>query len=164
MSLILDGTAGATSPAGIAVGNATVQTGGIAFPATQVAVTDVNTLDDYEEGTWTPIDSSGAGLGFVVVAGLYTKIGNVVFITGRITYPVTASAAAIIIGGLPFTANATDGPTGSFALRYTTIATFATLPVLASTTTFGMYKLGGAQYTNIEMSGLRIDFTGHYPI
>ena len=26
----------------------------IIFPATQNASSDVNTLDDYEEGTWTP--------------------------------------------------------------------------------------------------------------
>ena len=32
---------------------------GITFPATQSASTDANTLDDYEEGTWTPNQGSG---------------------------------------------------------------------------------------------------------
>ena len=30
-----------------------VHTGNVAFPATQVASADANTLDDFEEGTWT---------------------------------------------------------------------------------------------------------------
>ena len=36
-----------------------VRGGKIAFPATQVAAADPNTLDDYEEGTWAPGDASG---------------------------------------------------------------------------------------------------------
>ena len=43
---------------------------GITFPATQVASADPNTLDDYEEGTWTPVGISAAGR--------YTKVGNIV--------------------------------------------------------------------------------------
>jgi len=41
----------------LGVGNATPSTSGagITFPATQSASTDANTLDDYEEGTWTPV-------------------------------------------------------------------------------------------------------------
>jgi hypothetical protein len=34
-------------------------TSGITFPATAVAASDANTLDDYEEGTWTPVVSFG---------------------------------------------------------------------------------------------------------
>ena len=110
MSLILDGTAGATSPAGIAVGNATVQTGGIAFPATQVAVTDVNTLDDYEEGTWTP--SQGAGLtvvGAFSSTGVYTKIGRLVTAIGSVTgaTSVAVTAGTVVAGNLPFTCGST---------------------------------------------------------
>src|SRR3990167_787780 len=37
-------------------------TGGqIKFPGTQVPSSDANTLDDYEEGTWTPIITSSVG-------------------------------------------------------------------------------------------------------
>lgn len=40
---------------GIGLGNSTPSSGmGIKFPATQSASSDANTLDDYEEGTWTP--------------------------------------------------------------------------------------------------------------
>ena len=64
-----------------------------------------NLLDDYEEGTWTPTDDSGASLTFAIVeTGKYVKIGNIVFVSIYMTFPATASTAAIAIGGLPFTA------------------------------------------------------------
>lgn len=53
-------------------------TGGqIAFPATQNASTGANTLDDYEEGSWTPTVSCTAGsLTAYTSGGNYTFIGN----------------------------------------------------------------------------------------
>ena len=83
---------------------------GITFPATQVAATDANTLDDYEEGTFTPAVSSGSG-GPVVLPtalGQYTKIGNIVNFRLRITVNNANSAGgAIEITGLPFTVSST---------------------------------------------------------
>jgi len=64
-------------------------------------------LADYEEGTWTP--TQGAGLtvvGAFSSAGNYTKIGNIVVLTGFVagaTSVAFASGGAIICGGLPFT-------------------------------------------------------------
>jgi hypothetical protein len=78
---------------------------GITFPATQSASSDANTLDDYEEGTWTP--SQGAGLtvtGTFTSSGTYTKIGRQVLVNGRLTATTLAtSAGGIMCGGLPFT-------------------------------------------------------------
>jgi hypothetical protein len=78
---------------------------GIKFPATQVASADPNTLDDYEEGTWTP--TQGAGLtvvGTFTSAGHYIKIGRQVTIQGYISASTSVSAAAnaAMCGGLPF--------------------------------------------------------------
>ena len=75
---------------GMAVGGATPGAGGLAFPATAVAVSDVNTLDDYEEGSWTPADVSGASLA-ITGSGTYTKIGRLVIAPFSITYPTTTS-------------------------------------------------------------------------
>lgn len=53
--------------------------GQIKFPATQNASSDANTLDDYEEGTWTPGVSFGGGqVGQTYTAqlGYYIKIGR----------------------------------------------------------------------------------------
>lgn len=77
--------------------------GQIKFPATQNASSNANTLDDYEEGTWTPADVSGAGLSLTVASATYTKVGREVFIKAYLTFPATANGAQAQIGGLPFT-------------------------------------------------------------
>jgi len=69
-----------TNPTTISVGNATPSTSGagITFPATQSASTNANTLDDYEEGTWSPtLVNCGSG---TVVSANYLRIGNIVTI------------------------------------------------------------------------------------
>ena len=67
----------------ISVGAATpsINGAGITFPATQSASTNANTLDDYEEGTWTPNVRSLANLTGTpsYYSTLYTKIGNKCF-------------------------------------------------------------------------------------
>jgi hypothetical protein len=68
-------------PTTIGVGGATPSASGsgISFPATQSASSDANTLDDYEEGTWTGTLTGTAGLNpstAVTGTGKYTKIGN----------------------------------------------------------------------------------------
>jgi hypothetical protein len=112
----------------ISVGGATPTTSGagITFPATQSASTDANTLDDYEEGTFTPVFLSGSGtLGAITYenrAGAYTKIGNVVYIC--VTFYTSAFAAGsgsgdLLISGLPFTGNATSASAGGLAMSDT---------------------------------------------
>jgi len=65
-------------------------------------------LDDYEEGTWTPafIDLIGGTMSatYSTQAGNYTKIGNVVTVTGiLVTSAVSGTGLAIGMSGLPFT-------------------------------------------------------------
>ena len=92
----------------ISVGNATPSTSGagITFPATQSASSDANTLDDYEEGTWTPVQGSGVTVvGAYSSSGRYTKIGRLVSIAGRISgaTSIATTAGTIMMTGLPFT-------------------------------------------------------------
>jgi hypothetical protein len=96
-----------TSKAVILAGGDTGANGtGITFPASQNASSNANTLDDYEEGTWTPTDTSGAGLTFPVSFAYYTKVGRVVFISGEVAWPSTANGSAASIS-LPFAASNT---------------------------------------------------------
>ena len=65
--------------------------GGITFPAAAVASTDPNTLDDYEEGTWTPAYNSGANTwSYTTQVGKYTKVGNLIVYTFYINATCTA--------------------------------------------------------------------------
>lgn len=84
--------------------------GQIAFPAVQVPSANPNTLDDYEEGTFTPtITFSTPGDLNVVYSnqtGLYTKIGRVVHWSAGITtttFTHTTASGGLQIAGLPFT-------------------------------------------------------------
>jgi len=83
------------------VGGATPSTSGsgITFPATQSASTNANTLDDYEEGTWTP--AVGTGTTYTIQSGKYTKIGNQVTIVAIIQINALGSTATTV-SGLPF--------------------------------------------------------------
>ncbi len=137
--------------------------GSVAFPATPVPVTDVNTLDTYAEGTWTPVDASGASLTFTFAAGTYLKIGKLVFINFQIVYPVTANGAAALIGGLPFTV--TSAGNGALALGYTT--GLAIVPGFytnagATTVTPDNPGIGAGTVLNSTLSGGNIIVGGAY--
>jgi hypothetical protein len=90
-----------------------ILTGGqIQFPSTQIPSADANTLDDYEEGTWTPTATAQTGsITSFTSNGNYTKIGNTVFVRCQITITNVGSASGRLDGGgLPFTGTAQDRP------------------------------------------------------
>jgi len=125
---------------------------GITFPATQSASSNANTLDDYEEGTWTPTDASGAGLTFTDVSGNYTKIGRMVFAQFALRYPSTANASNSLIGGMPFAPATGDSARQGF-VSYTDESTLALiLPEGGPATTAAPRNSGGAQLTNATLS------------
>lgn len=78
---------------------------GISFPATQDPSTDANTLDDYEEGTWTPTvtSSSGTITSYTLVGANYTKIGRVVHVNFAVTITNAGTGAGSLDVTLPFT-------------------------------------------------------------
>jgi hypothetical protein len=87
-----------------------LQKSGISFPATQFSSADANTLDDYEEGTFTPAFQAQTGtLGSITYenrSGKYTKVGNVVYFSLQFYTSAFAAGSAsgdLYIGGLPFT-------------------------------------------------------------
>ena len=106
----------------------TLSNGQIVFPATQVASAGANTLDGYEEGTFTPkiADNTGGngsseGQGYATNVGRYTKIGNRVWYTGRIKITeygtMTTSGPALIVG-MPFTSSSAANSNGVVSFGY----------------------------------------------
>ena len=73
---------------------------GISFPATQSASSDANTLDDYEEGTWTP--SVGGTATYNNRTGVYTKVGRIVTISFDIGIGTLGTGSVNTLSGLPF--------------------------------------------------------------
>jgi len=92
----------------IGVGGATpaASGAGVTFPATQSASSDANTLDDYEEGTWTPtiaFNNNSVGVTYDAQFGYYTKIGNVVNYYFWVQWSNKGSSTGNFqIKGLPF--------------------------------------------------------------
>ena len=96
-----------TTTIGVGGATASASGSGITFPATQSASSNANTLDDYEEGTWTPVPKfGGANVGMSYAAtGSYTKIGRVVHAFCNFSISSNGSSTGNwTIEGLPFTA------------------------------------------------------------
>jgi hypothetical protein len=107
----------------------TLYSNNITFPATQVPSSDANTLDDYEEGTFTPVLKFGGvttGITYdSTPIGYYTKIGNLVTATGKFTLTSKGSSVGdTTITGLPFIIN-DGGVAFSFPVTFIGNVTFS---------------------------------------
>jgi hypothetical protein len=105
-------------------GDVTVETGDIVFGTAGKGIclgvtsnTDANTLDDYEEGTWTPALRGGDTAGSPTYhgqTGWYTKVGRAVHFSGNIhNNSLVDLDGDVYITGLPFTSG-----TGSFTVSF----------------------------------------------
>lgn len=124
-----------------------------------------NTLSDYEEGTWTPIDESGAGITFTQGRGIYTKIGDLVFFTALVIYPSTASSADASIGGLPFTVG--DLQTANYfcaSVAATDSNRRDNLLLARSSTKLLLVTLLNVGVANSNYSSKFINFSGYYSV
>lgn len=98
MSVIIDGTG-------------TIAASQLKFPAIQSPSSDPNTIDDYKEGTWTPVITDSDGHSCTMGtdnSGFYVKIGRLVTIGATINWTskaaLTVPSSRIRIGGLPYPA------------------------------------------------------------
>jgi hypothetical protein len=110
-------------------------TNGITFTATQTASADANTLDDYEEGDWTPnvqINNSSTGITYTVRNGKYVKIGKTVYLGFLFVLSSKgASSGNVTITDLPFSCgNGASSQRYSGACGYYDNLTSAGMPVL----------------------------------
>jgi len=144
--------------------------GQIAFPATQNASADANTLDDYEEGTWTP---TIAGISsYSSQLGVYVKVGKFVHVYGLLEFTDSGSLTALDITNFPFTiANNSFYPVGAL-FPVTGFSSGAAAPVLQgtpnSTQARGYYTTdsSGANYNSYNStalaSGINFEFSLSY--
>lgn len=159
----------------IALQGATSQTGaGITFPATQSASSDANTLDDYEEGIFTPtiVGVTTAGVGtYTAQIGRYTKIGNVVYYRITVTWTAHTGTGNMRVGALPFTSNATPGnnpPCSTYTHGVTLTASNVVQCYVKENATqivVEQYPAGGGASTAVPIDTAgQILLEGHYEI
>lgn len=147
--------------------------GQLAFPATQNPSTDPNTLDDYEEGTWTPTLTCSTP-GDLVVAysatnrtGQYQKVGNTVHFQFRIdttTFTHTTAAGTTLITGLPFVPKDLGYPGAASGwicsalingLRHSTLSFSPFLAIQSGVANFFLGVLTGQPATNsVNVTGI----------
>lgn len=150
----------------IGVGGATASASGagISFPATVSASTDPNTLDDYEEGSWTPVVTASSGTITTVgtVQGFYTRIGNFVFVWGTVEVTNNGTGAgALLVAGLPFNPlSTTQSGSGCVGAGYNTSSAQMSFVRITGNSTQAQLRRYDAAYP--IGSGQTIGFSGNY--
>jgi hypothetical protein len=148
-----------------------VKSGQIKFPSVQTASNDPNTLDDYEEGTWTPyLTGSGGSTGIAYSGptptlgnvGLYTKIGKSVVAIGHIKLTSTGSAnGSVTIGNLPYASSIWPLGPHYYSVTFHQYTNFnssiTTIPygsITQNTAIIDFYKAGAGGGTALQISDL----------
>ncbi len=117
-------------------------------------------LSDSSTGPWTPTDVSGAGLALIINNASYTKIGGMVLLAGFIQYPITASGANALIGGIPYNGGSSVGLAA--ALTGAGITIMGVIYGTDNKITL-QNEATGAQITNVQLSNQSLLFTIPYP-
>jgi len=144
---------------------------GITFPATQVPKSDANTLDDYEEGNWTPVaaGTTTAGTGtYSLQLGRYTKIGRVCYFQMTLGWSAHTGTGNIVFTGLPFKSlGGTEGQSAG-TLGYNSGLSFTNQPILfinANNTTISPRQTttgGVLSAIPMDTSVAELIISGHY--
>ena len=135
-TILYDGTDLVVNSAVVGSGTLSLTKGQLTFPATQNPSSGVNVLDDYEEGSWTPVIGGSGGTSgqtYTTQNGRYVKIGKLVVAIFSATLSAKGTiTTSLQIQGLPFTVGSTVG--GVSVLQYTTLnnSTYGTLIVSIS--------------------------------
>jgi hypothetical protein len=156
-----------TSGGVLDIGTGAGAVGQIQFPATQVASANANTLDDYEEGTWTP--SIGGTATYTYQTGRYTKIGRMVYVSAIFQVNTIGTGSTSQISGLPFSgASGYTGTEASLSVSYfsssaSNLVCLYANAVSASVEFYGLTAAAnGTSAISPFQNGARIDFAGWY--
>jgi hypothetical protein len=109
-----------------------------------------NLLDDYEEGTWTPVSKSDSTtIGTTVNFAKYVKIGSWVYVTAFVTRSDAASLTGnFTVEGLPYQpASGSAQVNGAFWFDTTGTDTVTTI-----------YFIGGQSYVQAKLVGSSNDY------
>lgn len=128
----------------ISAANLILSQGRLRFPASENPSTDVNTLDDYREGTWTPNIAFGGGsvgITYSQQQGTYIKIGRLVHVIAQMNMTALGSSTGnATVTGLPFTVNVNaPAPIGLYLNMQASVIGMSGL-FLNATTTINLYN------------------------
>jgi hypothetical protein len=135
----------------------------LTFPANQQGTTEPNTLDDYEEGVWTPTKT--AGTAYTSATGRYVKVGNLVTATFIVQFAVESNASSSAMSGFPFSAGGATSESNGLAVGYQSSSIQVGGTLASTTMTFRQIGTGvGTGATITQMSGAIVTGTMTYTI
>jgi len=159
----LYGNVSVTGAIGVGGATPTSNGSGITFPSTQNASSNANTLDDYEEGTFTPtITASSGSMVMPNQQGVYTRVGKMVTCTFWVQWTSsTLSGSPCLMNNLPFVATGDSRPSPSirgsgFASGTNVLGGW--LPGGTTSIQIGYYVSGGTS----DVAGSQIPGGGEY--
>jgi hypothetical protein len=187
MTVIIDGTAGITFPnsstqlvagaplttpsftttIGVGAATASASGSGITFPATQSASSDANTLDDYEEGTFSPtvIGGTSGSATYGTQVGTYVKVGGWVFIQLYLDFSKNTISGQLNIANLPFTSKTGAVYYSTCCGYWSGLATAILNPTSfmgGNTTQFALRKITAASTnTNTSLTNADLNTSGN---
>jgi len=134
--------------------------------------TAANVLDDYEEGTWTPVIGGGfTSVNINYVKASYTKVGEAVHIFLSMRFNGTNAGANFVITGLPFTSQTANNGygNGTGSIGYSTLSTYLnntidTCYIGQNGTSIQFYTMAGAAVaSNANASNDWLELSATYP-
>tara|TARA_R100000697_G_scaffold121859_2_gene149970 strand:- start:12 stop:536 length:525 start_codon:yes stop_codon:yes gene_type:complete len=144
----------------------TVASGDLLFGASAKGVnlgvtsnTDANTLDDYEEGTWTPTLPNGGTVNSNYKS-IYIKVGDLVYFYAYIVVTPTNDNADFRIGGLPFTPVSNNHGIGSIGYSHVLDTHYWSSPLVHPSSYMYFHRVDGNSDTikNAEFGGNQRSF------
>ena len=131
----------------------------VEFPATPVYSSDPNHLDTYAEGTWIAQLSPASGsITMEYYHCRYTRIGNLVQVTGQITALSVNSPTGVLSINLPFTSAPSSAGRNAITAHIITASGFTGSPVgsielsILGGSNTGTFYLLGTDFTRLDVS------------
>ena len=122
-----------------------------------------NEIDDYEEGTWTPVIGSGSTT--AIYSPRYTKIGNLCTVSfSAYGFSDNSSSTSLYFTGLPFTSDSQGGAGLSVGACFTakfSVESNIISYIGASTTTINFYDHGTGDYDSVRHNNINGTNTTH---
>ena len=134
-------------------GTLTMTTGGITFNANPGGGTQ-STLNDFEQGTWTPKAGDGTSAMTTTYLATYTKIGKMVAIYMDVVVPNPNPGTTNYINNLPFAGNTAGAGNGGGGAGYTTYT--GALGCHVTSNSNALYWFNNSTNADANLSGKRI--------
>jgi len=149
------------SSGGLATFSNGIKFGGTPSPAYDIGA---DTLDAYEEGSWTPTLLNANGN--ESTEGMYTRIGNTVRVGGLIIFGSQSNTTQFTIQSFPFQVGTTnEGTRGGVSVGYSTSSTYYTILMDNGYTQARVWGQGATgNPTLASLSGTRVYFGGTYQV